>query len=86
MKSPADDTWVVSSVEDHRWCWAVHWVNGRALAGSNESRDAYAGGGPLLIEKETGRIAWTGSAHSAAEWVSRWLNGEQLRGDPAPAD
>jgi len=83
---PRDDEWVVTDVEDLRWCWGVHWVNRRAFESSTDSKDAYFGAGPLLIEKDTGRIAWTGSRLSASEWAALWLNGEQLKEEPAPAD
>jgi hypothetical protein len=44
--------------------------------GSTDSRDLYAGRGPFVIDRETGRVALAGSAHPAEYYVELWRRGE----------
>jgi hypothetical protein len=76
MPPPADDEWVVTRVQEREWGWVVSWLNRRAYEGSRETRDLYAGGGPLLIDRQTGRVAMCGSAHPANHYVDLWRRGD----------
>jgi hypothetical protein len=65
MPPPSDDEWVITRVQEREWGWVVSWLNKRAAGGSRDTRDLYAGGGPFLIDRQTGRVAICGSAHDA---------------------
>ena len=73
---PEDDVWVVTDVQERDWGWIVFWSNRRAAEGSLESHDLYAGGGPYLVDRKTGRAAMAGSAHPVDHYVELWLRGE----------
>ncbi len=73
---PGDDTWVITAVEERDWGWIISWLNKRAARGSTATRDAYAGGGPFLIDRKTGRVAMCGSAHPVEYYVGAWQRGE----------
>ncbi|HET6167707.1 MAG TPA: YrhB domain-containing protein, partial [Marmoricola sp.] len=75
MPPPDDDEWVVTRVEEREWGWIVSWLNRRAAEGSTSTSDTYAGGGPFLIDRETGRVARCGSAHPVDYYVSAWREG-----------
>jgi hypothetical protein len=63
MVPPRDDVWVVTAVEERDLGWVISWLNMRAGQGSTAIQDTYAGGGPFLIDRQTGRVAVCGSAH-----------------------
>jgi hypothetical protein len=84
MEPPADDVWVVTSVEEHDWGWVVSWLNRRAAEGSTETKDLYAGGGPFLVDRRMGRVAMCGSAHPPDYYLDAWHRGE-LPDRPRPA-
>jgi Immunity protein 35 len=84
MPPPGDDTWVITAVEERDWGWIVSWKNKRAVQGSTDTRDFYAGGGPFLIDRKTGRTAMCGSAHPVDYYVGAWQRGE-LKDLPRPA-
>lgn len=73
---PGDDVWVVTAVEESDWGWVISWLNSRAAQGSTAVQDTYAGGGPLLIDRKTGRVAMCGSAHPVEYYVDAWHRGE----------
>jgi len=54
------------------------------VQGSTDTRDFYAGGRPLLINRKTGRTAMCGSAHPVDYYVGAWQRGE-LKDLPRPA-
>ena len=76
MPSPRDDVWVITRVEERDWGWVISWLNKRYADGSREATDTYAGGGPFLIDRETGRVAICGSAHDKEHYIERWRRGE----------
>lgn len=84
MNPPVDDEWIVTDVEERDWGWIISWLNKRAVEGSRETRDLYAGGGPFLIDRKTGRVAMCGSAQPVDYYVEAWHRGE-LRDRPRPA-
>ena len=84
MQPPGDDTWIVIAIEDREWGWIVHWTNQRAFDGSRDPEDLYAGGGPLLIDMQSGRVAMCGSAEEPEYYVEMWQRGE-LPDRPRPA-
>jgi hypothetical protein len=84
MEPPADDVWVLTRVEERDWGWVVSWLNKRAAEGSTATSDLYAGGGPFLIDRKTGRVAMCGSAHAVDYYVEAWHRGE-LPDIPRPA-
>jgi hypothetical protein len=81
---PRDDVWVVTAVDERDWGWVISWVNKRAAQGSTAIEDLYAGAGPLLVDRKTGRVALCGSAHSVEYYVDAWRRGE-LPDEPRPA-
>ena len=83
MTPPVDDVWTVTNVEERDWGWIVSWANQRAAAGSTDTKDLYAGGGPFLIDRKTGRVAMCGSAHPADYYVDAWHRGD-LADRPRP--
>ena len=84
MVPPRDDSWVITAVEEHDWGWVISWLNKRAAQGSTAIEDMYAGGGPFLVDRKTGRMAMCGPAHSVEYWVDAWHRGE-LADLPRPA-
>ena len=76
MEPPEDDKWIITRVVEHEWGWAVSWLNRRAAEGSQDPRDIYAGGGPLLIDRAEGRVAMCGSAHPPEHYIAMWRRGE----------
>jgi hypothetical protein len=84
MVPPRDDVWVITNVEEHEWGWVISWLNRRALQGSTAPQDTYAGGGPLLIDRKTARVAMCGSAYPVEYYVVAWRRGE-LPDLPRPA-
>jgi hypothetical protein len=84
MVPPRDDEWVITNIEEHDWGWIISWHNRRAAQGSTAIQDTYAGGGPLLIDRKTGRVAMCGSAYPAEYYVRAWRRGE-LPDVPRPA-
>ena len=66
---PGDDTWVITAVEERDWGRIISWLNKRAARGSTATRDAYAGGGPFLVDRKTGRVAMCGSAHPVERYA-----------------
>jgi len=76
MPPPDGGVWVVTAIEECEWGWIVHWLNRHAAEGSRDSSDMYAGGGPFLIDRQTGRVAMCGSAHPVGHYVTAWRNGE----------
>jgi len=73
---PRDDAWVITTVEEHDWGWVISWLNKRAAQGSTSPEGTYAGGGPFLIDRKTGRMAMCGSAHPVEYYVDAWHRGE----------
>ena len=84
MPPPGDDTWVITAVEEREWGWIVSWLNKRAAQGSTATQDTYAGGGPFLIGRKSGRVAMCGSAHPVEYYIEAWQRGE-LADLPRPA-
>jgi Immunity protein 35 len=76
MAPPRDDEWVITRVEEREWGWVVSWLNRRAVEGSTDTRDLYAGGGPFLIDRKTGSVAMAGSAHPVDHYVELWRRGD----------
>ena len=76
MPPPGDDTWMITAVDERDWGWIVHWTNRHAHEGSRDPSDLYAGGGPLLIDRKTGRVAMCGSAFDADHYAELWRRGE----------
>jgi hypothetical protein len=76
MPPPTDDEWVITRVEERDWGWVIWWLNRRAAEGSREMKDMYAGGGPFLVDRQTGRAAICGSAHGADCYIDLWRRGE----------
>ena len=56
MEPPGEDVWVITTVEERDWGCIISWNTSRAAMGSKESRDLYAGGGPFLVDRKTGRV------------------------------
>jgi hypothetical protein len=79
-----DDAWVITAVEEHDWGWVISWVNRRAAEGTRNPADQYAGGGPYLVDRHSGRVAMCGSAYPVAHYVELWRRG-QWPDDPPPA-
>lgn len=77
------DEWVVVKVEGREWGWIMAWAARRAVEGSRAPEDTYAGGGPLLIDKATARVAMCGSAQDPDYYLDLWRRGE-LRDLPRP--
>jgi hypothetical protein len=75
---------VVTAVDERDWGWVISWANKRATQGSTAIEDLYAGAGPLLIDRKTGRVAMCGSAFSVEYYVDAWHRGE-LPDEPRPA-
>jgi hypothetical protein len=84
MEQPRDDVWVVTTVQERDWGWIVSWLNSLAAQGSTGSEDTYAGVGPFLIDRKTGRVALCGSAHPVEHYIDAWRRGE-LADVPRPA-
>ena len=84
MVPPRDDSWVITTVEERDWGWVFSWLNKRAAQGSMAIEDIYAGGGPFLIDRRTGRVAMCGSVHPVEYYVDAWRRGE-LADLPRPA-
>ena len=84
MVPPGDDTWVITTVEERDWGWVISWLNKRAAQGSTAIEDMYGGGGPILIDRKTGRVAMCGSAHPTEYYIAAWHRG-QLADLPRPA-
>jgi len=80
---PKDDEWVVLDVDERDWGWVVSWTNKRAAEGSRDPNDLYAGGGPYLVDQQTGRVAMCGSAFDVDHYVDLWRRGE-LPDKPRP--
>lgn len=84
------DQWVISCIEEADWGWVIYWNNRRAAEGSTSPRDLYAGGGPYLVDRRSGRVAMCGSAYPAAHYVDLWRHGQwpdeplPRRRDPLP--
>lgn len=76
MSPPQDDEWVITQVQEHHWGWVISWANGRAAEGSTASHDLYAGGGPFLVDRKTGRVAMCGSAQPPEHYVELWRQGD----------
>lgn len=76
MPPPVDDEWVITRVQEREWGWVVSWLNKHAAEGSRDTSDLYAGGGPFLIDRETGRVAICGSAHGPDHYIDLWRRGE----------
>ena len=76
MDPPGDDVWIITAIEERDWGWIVHWTNERAFNGSRDPHDLYAGGGPLLIDMKSGRVAMCGSAEEADHYADLWRRGE----------
>jgi len=73
---PRDDEWVITTVAEFEWGWAISWVNRRHWEGSRSSDDTYAGGGPYLVDRKTARVAMAGSAHPVKHYIRLWRRGE----------
>lgn len=76
MVPPRGDVWVITAVDEHDWGWVISWLNKRAALGSTAMEDTYAGGGPLLIDRKTARVAMCGSAHPVEYYIEAWHRGE----------
>ena len=76
QEPPSDDEWVITEVSEFEWGWAISWVNRRYLEGSRSPEDTYAGGGPYLVDRKSGRVAMAGSAHPVDVYIGLWRNGE----------
>ncbi len=76
MEPPVGDVWVITTVKERDWGWIISWSNNRAAMGSTETKDLYAGGGPFLVDRKTGRVAMCGSAFPADYYVDAWHRGE----------
>lgn len=76
MQPPADEEWIVTRVDERDWGWVISWVNRRAAEGSHDVRDWSAGGGPFLVDRQTGRVAQSGSAYSVEHCIELWRAGE----------
>ena len=72
---PRDDEWVIAGVREFEWGWAVSWINRRYAEGSRTTEDTYAGAGPYLVDRKTGRVAQAGSAHPVEHYVEMWRSG-----------
>ena len=84
MEQPRDDVWVVTTVQERDWGWIVSWLNSRAAQGSTGSEDTYAGVGPFLIDRKTGRMALCSWPHPVEHYINAWHRGE-LADVPRPA-
>lgn len=84
MPPPDGDEWIVTRIEEREWGWIVSWLNRRAAEGSASMSDTYAGGGPFLIDRQTGRVAICGSAQPVDFYVSAWREG-RYPDTPRPA-
>jgi hypothetical protein len=76
MEPPENDEWVITRVDERDWGWIVSWLNRRAAEGSTDTHDLYAGGGPFLVDRKTGRVAMAGSAHAVDHYVNLWRSGD----------
>jgi hypothetical protein len=77
------DAWVITDVEEADWGWVIHWTSRRAAEGSSSPADLYAGGGPYLVDRRSGRVAMCGSAHPVQHYVDAWRRG-QWPDEPLP--
>ena len=57
---------------DAGWCWVFFWDSKRALE-TGELADAIAGNAPIAVDKESGDVHVTGTAHPVEYYL------EQLR-------
>jgi hypothetical protein len=71
----ADDEWMITGVLEFEWGWAVSWINRRYAEGSRTAADTYAGAGPYLVDRETGRVGLAGSAHPVEHYIEMWRSG-----------
>ena len=76
MPPPQGDEWIVTHVAERDWGWVISWLNRRAAEGSTDTSDLYAGGGPYLVDRETGEVAMCGSAKPVESYVEEWHRGE----------
>jgi hypothetical protein len=81
---PRNDVWVVTAVDERDWGWVISRMNSRPARGSTGFLDLYAGAGPLLDDRKTGRVALCGLAHPVEYDVDAWHRGE-LADEPRPA-
>jgi hypothetical protein len=76
MRPPINDEWVITRVDEREWGWVVSWNSRRASEGSRDPHDLYAGGGPFLIDRKTGRVAMAGSAPPVDQYIDMWRLGD----------
>ena len=76
--SYADEFAVIDRATIERpWGW-VFFCNTRACVESGDPMDGVVGHGPIFVERETGRVFETGSAHSTEVYLQRF----ETTGDP----
>jgi hypothetical protein len=75
-----DDAWVITGAREADWGWLIYWANRRAAEGLGHR---YAGAGPYLVDRRSGRVALCGSRPPVQQWVDLWRRGE-LPDYPSP--
>lgn len=81
---PGEDEWVITRVVEHDWGWVVSWINRRYHEGSRSTDDMYAGGGPYLVDRKTGRVTIADSVFPVEHYIEEWRAG-RLSDLPRPS-
>ena len=64
---------ITSSTQEHDFGW-VFFYNSKKYLDSGDFRDALAGNSPLIIDRESGQLFETGTAHEIDYYISNFKN------------